>query len=30
MEILLNPRQMEVFTSKATEILYGGAAGGGS
>lgn len=29
MEILLNPRQMEVFTSTATEILYGGAAGGG-
>ena len=25
----LQPRQMQAFTSKATEILYGGAAGGG-
>ena len=25
----LHPRQMAAFTSNATEILYGGAAGGG-
>ena len=28
-EILLNKRQFEAMTSDATEILYGGAAGGG-
>lgn len=29
MELALHPRQSEAFLSKATEILYGGAAGGG-
>lgn len=29
MEIALNKRQLEAMTSPATEILYGGAAGGG-
>ena len=29
MEIKLHAKQMEAFTSKANEILYGGAAGGG-
>tara|TARA_R110000822_G_scaffold177026_10_gene317079 strand:- start:1019 stop:2449 length:1431 start_codon:yes stop_codon:yes gene_type:complete len=29
LQINLHPRQSDLFTSKATEILYGGAAGGG-
>ena len=29
MELELHPQQTKAFTSQATELLYGGAAGGG-